>query len=107
MGLLLLESENRNRHIISVTPGIPIRSDLTLPHTQPFPLIGAVPTIVFRECLRSRFSVQLVGMAETIYSPLLILLIIFMPRGNYGALEAQSRSRIFTANGPETANPIS
>jgi branched-chain amino acid transport system permease protein len=55
-------------------------------YMAPGPTIGALLTISFRESLRTYFGVQLIGMAETLYGLLLILFIIFMPRGIYGAL---------------------
>lgn len=54
----------------------------------PGPTIGAILTIAFRESLRNYFGVQLIGMAETIYGALLIVFIIFMPRGIWGFFEA-------------------
>ena len=57
-------------------------------YSAPGPIIGSLLTIGFREGLRTYFGVQLIGMAETIYGLLLIVFIIFMPRGIYGAIEA-------------------
>lgn len=78
-------------------------------YSAPGPMIGAILTIAFREGLRTWFGVQLVGMAETIYGLMLILFIIFMPRGIYGTLEAQVRNRFFTPPPPDPtpapANP--
>lgn len=54
----------------------------------PGPTIGAVLTIAFRESLRTYFGVNLIGMAESIYGALLIVCIIFMPRGIWGFVEA-------------------
>lgn len=62
-------------------------------YAAPGPTIGAILTIVFRESLRTYFGVELIGMAETIYGLLLILFIIFMPRGIYGAFEAWMERR--------------
>jgi branched-chain amino acid transport system permease protein len=72
-------------------------------YSGPGPTIGAVLTILFRESLRTYFGVQLIGMAETIYGLLLILFIIFMPRGIYGALEAWLARR--TAAPPAAPSP--
>jgi branched-chain amino acid transport system permease protein len=62
-------------------------------YSAPGPTIGSLLTISFRESLRTYFGVHLIGMAETIYGLLLILFIIFMPRGIYGALQEAWRRR--------------
>lgn len=51
------------------------------------PTIGAVLTILTREGLRLYFGSQLVGAAETLYGLLLVLFIIFMPRGIHGFID--------------------
>lgn len=58
-------------------------------YTMLGPTIGALITIVFRESLRAYFGATLTGMAETIYGLLLILFIIFMPRGLWGFVVAR------------------
>lgn len=73
-------------------------------YSAPGPMIGAILTIAFREGLRTWFGVNLVGMAETIYGLLLILFIIFMPRGIYGTLEAKFREKMFPDPAANPAN---
>lgn len=51
------------------------------------PTVGAFFTIVLNEALRVLFGVHFIGAANTIYGILLILFIIFMPRGIVGLLE--------------------
>jgi branched-chain amino acid transport system permease protein len=51
------------------------------------PTIGALLTISLNEGLRVAFATNFIGAANTIYGILLILCIIFMPRGIAGALE--------------------
>lgn len=48
------------------------------------PIVGAVLTITLREYLRVLFGTHFIGAANTIYGILLILFIIFMPRGIAG-----------------------
>lgn len=73
-------------------------------YSAPGPTIGAILTIVFRESLRIYFGVSLAGMAETIYGLLLILFIVFMPRGIYGFLETRFKQYFNSPPGtkPET-----
>jgi branched-chain amino acid transport system permease protein len=61
------------------------------------PTIGALLTIVLTEGLRVWFGANFVGAANTIYGILLILFVIFMPRGILGWLEAARRSRVGAA----------
>jgi branched-chain amino acid transport system permease protein len=51
------------------------------------PTVGAFLTISLNEGLRVGFATNFIGAANTIYGVLLILCIIFMPRGILGALE--------------------
>ena len=51
------------------------------------PTAGALLTISLNEGLRVAFATNFIGAANTIYGVLLILCIIFMPRGILGALE--------------------
>jgi branched-chain amino acid transport system permease protein len=51
------------------------------------PTVGAAITIALSESLRVVFGLTFVGMAETIYGLLLILFIIFLPAGIYGAVD--------------------
>ena len=51
------------------------------------PTVGALFTIVLNEALRIVFGIHFIGAANTIYGILLILFIIFMPRGIVGLLE--------------------
>ena len=60
------------------------------------PTVGASFTIVFNEGLRVASGIHFIGAANTIYGILLILFIIFMPRGIVGLIEevvARTRSR--------------
>ncbi|HYM03503.1 MAG TPA: branched-chain amino acid ABC transporter permease [Stellaceae bacterium] len=50
------------------------------------PTVGALFTIVLTEGLRVVFGVNFIGAANTIYGVLLILFIIFMPRGILGVV---------------------
>src|SRR5437879_4211622 len=50
------------------------------------PTVGTALTIALSEYLRVTFGIRLIGMAETIYGLALILFIIFLPAGVYGAL---------------------
>ena len=50
--------------------------------------VGALLTISLNEGLRVAFATNFIGAANTIYGILLILCIIFMPRGILGALES-------------------
>jgi branched-chain amino acid transport system permease protein len=57
------------------------------------PTVGSLLTISLNEGLRVWFGTNFIGAANTIYGILLILCIIFMPRGILGALErAKTRS---------------
>jgi branched-chain amino acid transport system permease protein len=56
------------------------------------PTAGAVLTIVLAESLRILFGSNFIGAANTIYGILLILFIIFLPRGLVGALEGRVRA---------------
>ena len=51
------------------------------------PTVGTALTIALAEYLRVTFGIRLIGMAETIYGLVLILLIIFLPVGLYGGLQ--------------------
>ena len=57
------------------------------------PTVGALLTISLNEGLRVGFATNFIGAANTIYGVLLILCIIFMPRGILGALERMSIRR--------------
>ncbi len=57
------------------------------------PTVGALLTISLNEGLRVAFAANFIGAANTIYSVLLILCIIFMPRGILGVLERVSARR--------------
>ena len=54
------------------------------------PTVGAVLTIALTEGLRVAFGTSFIGTANTIYGLLLILFIIFLPRGIVGLLDAGS-----------------
>ncbi len=51
------------------------------------PTVGALFTIALTEGLRVYFGTSFVGAANTIYGVLLVLFIIFMPRGILGLVE--------------------
>ena len=51
------------------------------------PSVGALLTLALTEGLRVQFGTDFIGAANTIYGILLILCIIFMPRGILGVLE--------------------
>jgi len=57
------------------------------------PTVGALFTIALTEGLRVWFGASFVGAANTIYGILLILFVIFMPRGILGLLEMTRPSR--------------
>ena len=57
------------------------------------PTVGSLLTLALTEGLRVWFGTSFIGAANTIYGILLILFIIFMPRGILGALERMSVRR--------------
>jgi branched-chain amino acid transport system permease protein len=57
------------------------------------PTVGAVLTISLNEGLRVAFATNFIGAANTIYGILLILCIIFMPRGILGVFERMGLRR--------------
>jgi len=57
------------------------------------PTVGALLTIALTEGLRVWFGTNFVGAANTIYGILLILFVVFMPRGILGWLETARRPR--------------
>jgi branched-chain amino acid transport system permease protein len=57
------------------------------------PTVGAVLTICLTEGLRILFGTSFVGAANTIYGILLVLFIIYMPRGLVGLMEGWRRAR--------------
>lgn len=57
------------------------------------PTVGALLTISLNESLRVAFGVHFIGASNTIYGILLILCIIFMPRGIVGALRTMTLGR--------------
>ena len=58
------------------------------------PTVGAIITIVLTESLRIAIGVSMVGLDTTIYGVLLVLFIIFLPKGITGAfLDWRSRRR--------------
>jgi branched-chain amino acid transport system permease protein len=52
------------------------------------PTVGALLTISLNEGLRVAFATNFIGAANTVYGILLILCIVFMPRGIVGVLES-------------------
>jgi branched-chain amino acid transport system permease protein len=61
------------------------------------PTVGALLTIALTEGLRVWFGANFVGAANAIYGILLILFVVFMPRGILGWLERARRPRAATA----------
>lgn len=57
------------------------------------PTVGAILTICLTEGLRILFGTKFIGAANTIYGILLILFIIYMPRGLVGLMEGWRRAR--------------
>jgi branched-chain amino acid transport system permease protein len=57
------------------------------------PTVGALLTIALNEGLRVAFATNFIGAANTIYGILLMLCIIFMPRGIVGLLEPMKGRR--------------
>jgi branched-chain amino acid transport system permease protein len=64
------------------------------------PTVGSLLTISLNEGLRVGFGTSFIGAANTIYGILLILCIIFMPRGIVGALAQLGRPRPLPAVAP-------
>jgi branched-chain amino acid transport system permease protein len=64
------------------------------------PTVGALLTLSLTEGLRVLFGTTLIGAANTIYGILLILFIIFMPRGILGATERWLRRHPSTQPAP-------
>ncbi len=65
------------------------------------PTVGAALTLALTESLRNSFGTSLVGAPELVFGLLLILFIIFMPNGIYGALEHWLKRR----RGPRPGTP--
>jgi branched-chain amino acid transport system permease protein len=57
------------------------------------PTVGTALTIALSEYLRVVFGVRFIGMAETIYGLVLVLVIIFLPSGICGSLQSAWRQR--------------
>jgi branched-chain amino acid transport system permease protein len=57
------------------------------------PTVGSFLTISLNEGLRVAFGTNFIGAANTIYGILLILFIIFMPRGIVGMIEDTVKGR--------------
>jgi branched-chain amino acid transport system permease protein len=64
------------------------------------PTVGALLTIALNEGLRVWFGTNFIGAANTIYGILLILFIIFMPRGIMGVIETMRMPRRAPAPAP-------
>jgi branched-chain amino acid transport system permease protein len=60
-------------------------------YALPGPTVGALLTISLNEGLRVGFGTSFIGAANTIYGVLLILCIVFMPRGIVGMVEKVAR----------------
>jgi branched-chain amino acid transport system permease protein len=67
------------------------------------PTVGALFTIVLNEALRIVFGIHFIGAANTIYGILLILFIIFMPRGIVGVAEGIFARTLRRPNGALSA----
>ena len=57
------------------------------------PTVGSLLTLSLTEGLRIGFGTQFIGAANTIYGILLILFIIFMPRGIVGVAQSVASRR--------------
>jgi len=64
------------------------------------PTVGALLTIALTEGLRVWFGANFVGAANTIYGILLILFIIFMPRGIMGLMAKARPPRVRATAAP-------
>jgi len=69
------------------------------------PTIGAFFTLALTEGLRVWFGTNFVGAANTIYGILLILFVIFMPRGIAGLIEAPWRRKSASASVQQPSTP--
>lgn len=69
------------------------------------PTVGAALTLALSEALRNYFGTKLVGAPELVFGLLLILFIIFMPNGIYGAFENWLRRRRTARPAPAEAVP--
>ena len=67
------------------------------------PTIGAVFTLLLAEVLRLALGHDIHGLDTTIYGLLLVLFIIFMPKGILGALIAMREASRRAKPGPATA----
>jgi len=52
------------------------------------PTVGALITIILSESLRISFGTEVIGLDTTIYGLMLILFIVFLPKGILGGIEA-------------------
>ena len=64
------------------------------------PTVGAVFTIVLGEALRIWFGTTWIGAANTIYGILLVIFIIYMPRGIVGLIASQWSLRFLPTRRP-------
>ena len=64
------------------------------------PTVGGLFTIALPEILRIWFGTNFVGAANTIYGALLVVFIVFMPRGIVGLIESRLRYRRPAAPSP-------
>ena len=68
------------------------------------PTIGAIITILLAEVLRISFGTAAVGYDNLVYGVLLVLFIIFLPKGILGGLmEAGTRPRVAAASQPKAS----
>ncbi|HXN44690.1 MAG TPA: branched-chain amino acid ABC transporter permease, partial [Xanthobacteraceae bacterium] len=64
------------------------------------PTVGAVLTIVLAEALRIWFGTTWIGAANTIYGILLVIFIIYMPRGIVGLIASRLPAQLLPARRP-------
>jgi branched-chain amino acid transport system permease protein len=64
------------------------------------PTVGAVLTIVLGEALRIWFGTTWIGAANTIYGILLVIFIIYMPRGIVGLIASRLPAQLLPARRP-------
>ena len=73
-------------HLIAVSLQIVFAAIVGGMYSMLGPTVGSLLTLSLNEGLRVGFGINFIGAANTIYGILLILCIIFMPRGIVGAL---------------------
>jgi branched-chain amino acid transport system permease protein len=66
-------------------------------------VVGTALTTALAEGLRIAFGLKFLGMADTIYGFLLVVFIIFLPRGIYGSIREALRRH---ASPPASASAV-